>query len=72
MCGKGFSKIKNLKKHVSKVHKVSSERYEDLVEIMTENDIKTKLDGDWPNGLDNTPTDYDGNKPNDIKILFDI
>ena len=34
--------------------------------IMTENDIKTKLDGDWPNGLDNTPTDYDANKPNDI------
>ena len=42
MCGKGFSKIKNLKKHVSKVHKVSSERYEDLVEIMTENNTSNE------------------------------
>ena len=70
MCGKGFSKIKNLKKHVSKVHKVSSERYEDLVEIMTENDTsnerpESQLPGTWQN---QKKMQNDSIQPNPIRI----
>ena len=31
--------------------------------ILTRDDLKTKLDGIWPSGLDNTPADYDANNP---------
>ena len=70
MCGKGFSKIKNLKKHVSKVHKVSSERYEDLVDIMTENDTsnerpESQLSGAWQN---QKKIQDDSIQPNPIRI----
>ena len=70
MCGKGFSKIKNLKKHVSKVHKVSSERYEDLVELMTEDNTsnerpESQLPGEWQN---QNKMQNDSVQPNPIKI----
>ena len=36
--------------------------------ILTSEDLKTKLDGVWPSGLDKTPADYAANNPQSVNI----
>ena len=36
--------------------------------ILTSDDLKDKLGGIWPGGLDNTPADFDGNNPQSVNV----
>ena len=36
--------------------------------ILTRDDLKSKLGGTWPGGLDNTPTDYDATNPQSVNV----
>ena len=36
--------------------------------LLNSEDLKDKLGGAWPSGLDNTPADYDANNPQSVNV----